>query len=48
MDECGAVGLDLSFASHVFLMEPIADASLEQQARVSHRFFLLCPVVYTL
>lgn len=31
MDESGAVGLDLSFATHVFLMEPLADASLQAQ-----------------
>jgi hypothetical protein len=27
----GALGLDLSFVRHIFLMEPIADAALEQQ-----------------
>lgn len=31
MDQTGAVGLDLSFASWVFLLEPIEDASLYQQ-----------------
>ncbi len=31
MDETGSVGLDLSFVSYVFLMEPLVDASLEQQ-----------------
>ncbi|GLC42941.1 hypothetical protein PLESTB_001816700 [Pleodorina starrii] len=31
MDQLGAVGLDLSFASYVLLMEPLADTSLEQQ-----------------
>ena len=31
MDSVGAVGLDLSFVSHIFLMEPIADKSLEDQ-----------------
>ena len=31
MDESGSVGLDLSFVGWVFLMEPLADASLEQQ-----------------
>ena len=31
MDESGSVGLDLSFASHVFLMEPLENASLEEQ-----------------
>ncbi len=31
MDASGALGLDLSFVSDVFLMEPIADRSVEQQ-----------------
>ncbi|CAL8471722.1 g11264 [Coccomyxa elongata] len=31
MDETGSVGLDLSFVPWVFLMEPLVDASLEQQ-----------------
>ena len=31
MDESGSVGLDLSFVGYVFLMEPLADASLETQ-----------------
>lgn len=31
MDDTGALGLDLSFVSRVYLMEPLADASLEQQ-----------------
>ncbi|KAK3271722.1 hypothetical protein CYMTET_19948, partial [Cymbomonas tetramitiformis] len=31
MDSAGSVGLDLSFVQHVFLMEPIADRSLEEQ-----------------
>lgn len=31
MDETGSVGLDMSFVSWVFLMEPLIDASLEQQ-----------------
>ena len=31
MDESGSVGLDLSFVGYVFLMEPLADASLESQ-----------------
>lgn len=29
--QIGAVGLDLSFVSHVFLMEPLEDEALEQQ-----------------
>ena len=33
MDDTGALGLDLSFVSRVYLMEPLADAALEQQAR---------------
>eukprot|EP00887_Chlorella_sp_A99_P007154 scaffold2.g7154.t1 len=33
MDESGAVGHDLSMCHHVFLMEPIADKSIEDQAR---------------
>ena len=31
MDVSGAVGLDLHFVSHVFLMDPIPDISLEEQ-----------------
>jgi ERCC4-related helicase len=31
MDSSGAVGLDLSFVQHVFLMEPLGDVALEQQ-----------------
>lgn len=31
MDSVGSVGLDLSFVEHVFLMEPVADQSLEEQ-----------------
>jgi hypothetical protein len=33
MDESGALGLDLSFVNHIFLMEPLTDAALEQQVR---------------
>jgi len=33
MDSAGAVGLDLSFVTHVFLMEPLADRSMEEQVR---------------
>lgn len=31
MDQTGAVGLDLSFVSWVFMLEPIEDDSLHQQ-----------------
>ena len=31
LDSSGAVGLDLSFVSHIFLMEPIYDRSFESQ-----------------
>eukprot|EP00899_Mesostigma_viride_P015234 jgi/Mesvir1/23711/Mv18658-RA.2 len=31
MDESGSLGLDLSFVTHVFLMEPIWDRSVEEQ-----------------
>ncbi len=31
MDESGALGLDLSFVNHVFLMEPLSNKSLEDQ-----------------
>lgn len=38
MDETGSVGLDLSFVGWVFLMEPLADASLEAQVTArAHR-----------
>ena len=33
MDVAGAVGLDLSFVTHVFLMEPLADKSMEEQVK---------------
>ena len=38
MDESGSVGLDLSFAGWVFLMEPVEEAALEAQvvARAHH------------
>lgn len=47
MDETGSVGLDLSFSGAVFLMEPLADAALEEQ--VMHFCgalfgYELCPV----
>jgi SNF2 family DNA or RNA helicase len=31
LDGVGAVGLDLSFVSHIFLLDPIWDKSLEDQ-----------------
>lgn len=31
MDQAGAVGLDLSFVSYVFLLEPLEDMSLYKQ-----------------
>lgn len=31
MDETGSVGLDLSFAGWVFLMEPVEEPALESQ-----------------
>ena len=31
LDESGALGLDLSFVQHVFLMEPVPNTSLEEQ-----------------
>ena len=38
MDETGSVGLDLSFVGWVFLMEPLADASLQAQVTArAHR-----------
>ena len=33
--QVGAVGLDLSFVTHVFLMEPLADKSMEEQVGLS-------------
>ncbi|KAK9795946.1 hypothetical protein WJX73_001584 [Symbiochloris irregularis] len=45
MDETGAVGLDLSFVSFVFLMEPLQDKSLEQQVIArAHRMGATRPV----
>ena len=39
MDGSGALGHDLSFASWVFLMEPIPDSSLEDQVKSrAHRW----------
>lgn len=31
MDSTGSLGLDLSMASHVFIMEPVWDRSLEEK-----------------
>lgn len=31
MDDTGAVGLDLSFVEYVFLMDPLENASMEEQ-----------------
>lgn len=45
MDESGAVGLDLSMANWVFLMEPLADRSLEEQiVSRAHRMGALDPI----
>ena len=45
MDESGSVGLDLSFATHVFLMEPLADASLQAQVESrAHRMGAVQPI----
>ena len=45
MDESGSVGLDLSFATHVFLMEPLADASLQAQVESrAHRMGAVKPI----
>lgn len=45
MDESGAVGLDLSMANWVFLMEPLADMALEEQiVSRAHRMGALDPI----
>ncbi len=45
MDRSGSVGLDLSFAPHVFLMEPFLDAALEAQVvSRAHRMGARAPV----
>jgi Helicase conserved C-terminal domain len=45
MDDTGALGLDLSFVEHVFLMEPLADQALEQQiVSRAHRMGATRPV----
>ena len=38
MDVAGAVGLDLSFVTHVFLMEPLADKSMEEQVMAHYTY----------
>jgi len=45
-DETGALGLDLSFVSHIFIMEPVWDAAVEEQivAR-AHRLGATSPVL---
>lgn len=42
MDGSAAVGLDLSFVSRVYLMEPIWDKSLEEQVTLAAVSFELC------
>jgi hypothetical protein len=42
MDGSAAVGLDLSFVSRVYLMEPIWDKSLEEQVTLDVASFALC------
>ncbi|KAK4746961.1 hypothetical protein SAY87_025998 [Trapa incisa] len=45
MDGSAALGLDLSFVSHVFLMEPIWDKSMEEQViSRAHRMGATCPI----
>ena len=45
MDQTGAVGLDLSFASWVFLLEPIEDVSVQQQVvSRAHRMGARLPI----
>ncbi|KAL2898231.1 hypothetical protein RDABS01_040013 [Bienertia sinuspersici] len=45
MDGSAALGLDLSFASHVFLMEPIWDRSMEEQViSRAHRMGAVRPI----
>ncbi|XP_050232370.1 F-box protein At3g54460 [Mercurialis annua] len=46
MDGSAALGLDLSFVTHVFLMEPIWDRSMEEQViSRAHRMGATCPVL---
>jgi ERCC4-related helicase len=45
MDDVGAVGLDLSFVQHVFLMEPLVDTALQSQiVSRAHRMGATRPV----
>lgn len=45
MDGTAALGLDLSFVNHVFLMEPIWDRSMEEQViSRAHRMGATCPI----
>ncbi|OIT32406.1 PREDICTED: F-box protein At3g54460 [Nicotiana attenuata] len=45
MDGSAALGLDLSFVTHVYLMEPIWDKSMEEQViSRAHRMGAICPI----
>ncbi len=45
MDDTGSVGLDLSFVSAVFLMEPLSDPALEAQVVArAHRMGAARPI----
>lgn len=45
MDGSAALGLDLSFVTHVFLMEPVWDKSMEEQViSRAHRMGAKCPI----
>jgi hypothetical protein len=46
MDGSAAVGLDLSFVSRVYLMEPIWDKSLEEQVSLDAASFELCCALF--
>ena len=46
MDETGSVGLDLSFVGWVFLMEPLADGSLEAQVTARAHRMGACQAVH--
>ena len=43
LDGAGAVGLDLSFVSHIFLLDPIWDKSLEDQVARQYLYFVPPP-----